>query len=285
MCRSYPYLYLESTKNFLPLLCSKGTGRSILYLVFYSRGCPNLLIANRGSDSTLGMWRTLSLYSKCTGCIFTKIAENTAVKLNPISPEELSNAVELLSLALFLRYKLKLRNERGNDLGVQMSCEANMKEPSEAPPHHLGCKIFYFKQGEIVYHYSCQKMIVKLLEVEHCYSDIPIHQVKKYKFLSIAKCIMITSSAKEPCVLHFPKFLHGIKSWIKIGSKLRSIPKPQRPDELGFYTAAEEQDFDHIAWLRYYLEQITSSIVHAVCRNDNCCDFNPLPGTQSFLLT
>ena len=162
-----------------------------------------------------------------------KIAENTAVKLNPINPEELSNASEVLSLALFLRYKLELRDEQRNNLRVQMSYEANVREPSEAPPHHLGCKIFVFKQVKVVYHYSCQKMIVKLLEVEHCFSDIPKHQIKKYKFLSIARCIMITSSAKEPCV----------KGWIKIGSKLRSIPHPQSEPKntltLGFYTVAK----------------------------------------------
>ena len=193
MCMSSPYLCLESTKNFLPLLWSKETGRSILYLVFCSRGCSNLLLANRVSDSTLGMWRTPILYYKCPGYILLKIEENTAVKLNPINPEELSNASEVLSLAVFLRYKLELRDERRNNLRVQMSCEANVKEPSEAPP--LVCKIFVSKQGKIVYHYSCQKMIVKLLEVEHCFSDILKYQIKKYKFLSIAKCIMITSSA------------------------------------------------------------------------------------------
>ena len=32
-----------------------------------------------------------------------------------------------------------------------MSCEANIKEPSEAQPYYLGGGIFVFKQGEIVY--------------------------------------------------------------------------------------------------------------------------------------
>ena len=31
-----------------------------------------------------------------------------------------------------------------------MSCEANVKEPSEALPHHLGGDIFVFKRGKIV---------------------------------------------------------------------------------------------------------------------------------------
>ena len=65
-----------------------------------------------------------------------------------------------------------------------MSCEANVKEPSEALPLHLGGRVFVFKQGEKVYQYSCQEMNFKLMEAEHCYSDIPIHPVKKYNFLS-----------------------------------------------------------------------------------------------------
>ena len=53
-----------------------------------------------------------------------KMAENTKVKLHSISPQELSNAAALWSLALFLRYKLELGDGWRNDLGVQMSCEA-----------------------------------------------------------------------------------------------------------------------------------------------------------------
>ena len=66
-----------------------------------------------------------------------------------------------------------------NYLGIQMSCEANVKEPSEAPPHHLGGGIFVFKRGEIVYQYSCTQVTVKLLEKELCYLDIPIQQEKE----------------------------------------------------------------------------------------------------------
>ena len=130
--------------------------------------------------------------------------------------------------ALFLRYKLELGDGRWNEPGVQMYCDANVKEPSEAPPHHLGSGIFVFKRGEIVYQYSCQEMIFKLLEAEHCYSDIPIYQVKKSKLLSITMTsrMLITSSTKEPCVPHISKALHGIKSWIRIGPELRPIPPP-----------------------------------------------------------
>ena len=32
-------------------------------------------------------------------------------------------------------------------------------------------------------------------------------------------------------------------------------------------------------WLRYYTKQVTSSIIHAVCRNDKVCDLNPLSET------
>ena len=37
--------------------------------------------------------------------------------------------------ALFLRYKLELGDGRWNEPGVQMYWDANVKEPSEAPPH------------------------------------------------------------------------------------------------------------------------------------------------------
>jgi len=168
MCRSFPYLFLESAKNILPLSRSKGTGRSILYLAFHGGGS--------------------SIYSELNG--FQNVQD--------IYNEELINAVRLRSLALFLRYKLELGDGRRNGLRVQMSSEAKMKEPSEAPPHHLGSGVFVFKRGKIVHQSSYQEMIVKLLEAEHCYSDIPVHPVKKYKFLFIANRMLIISSAKEP---------------------------------------------------------------------------------------
>ena len=51
-------------------------------------------------------------------------------------------------------------------------------------------------------------------------------------------------------------------------------------DELKIYKLAEERDFDHIAGLWYYTKQVTSSIVHAVCKNNKSCDLNPLPGPR-----
>ena len=130
------------------------------------------------------MWKPPSPDHQCKDMYLLRTVESTEVKLHPISPEELSNAAELRSLALFLRYKMEIEEGRRNDLGVQMSCEANVKEPSEAPPHHLGGGIFVFKRGEIVY--SCKQVTVKLLEKKYCYLDIPIHQEKEYRFISIA---------------------------------------------------------------------------------------------------
>ena len=86
-----------------------------------------------------------------------------------------------------------------------------MKELSEDQPHHLGRGVFVFQYGEVAYQYSCEEMTVKLLEAEHCYSDIPIHPVKKFKFLSIVNRMLITSAAKEPCVLQFLRALLGSK--------------------------------------------------------------------------
>ena len=56
-------------------------------------------------------------------------------------------------------------------------------------------------------------------------------------------------------------------------------------DELGLFTVAEERDFDHIALLSYYTDQVTSIIDHAVCKDDTGCDLKPLPGTLSYSLT
>ena len=141
--------------------------------------------------------------------------------------EELINAVKLRSLALFLRYKLELGDGRRNDLRVQMSSEAKMKQPSEAPPHHLGSGVFVFKRGKIVHQSSDQEMIVKLLEAEHCYSDIPVHPVKKYKFLFIANRMLIISSAKEPFHKLYMVSKNGSEQARSSGQSLRRRQRPR----------------------------------------------------------
>ena len=47
----------------------------------------------------------------------------------------------------------------------------------------------------------------------------------------------------------------------------------------------EEQDFDHIVGLSFYTTQFQQKIVHALCKNDESCDLNPLPGSPSYSLT
>ena len=53
----------------------------------------------------------------------------------------------------------------------------------------------------------------------------------------------------------------------------------------GLYTLAEERDFDHIAGLSFYTTQVQQKIVHALWKNDESCDLNPLPGSPSYSLT
>ena len=101
-------------------------------------------------------------------------------------------------------------------------------------------------------------------------------------FLSIANMMLITSA-----VLDFSRALHGITNWIRIGPELRSIPLPPSEPKT-FWTSPIMRmswDFDHIALLSYYTDQVTSIKDHAVCKDDTGCDLKPLPGTLSYSLT
>ena len=105
--------------------------------------------------------------------------ENTeVVKLLDIRPQDVSNAAELHSLSLYLRYKLDLSEGKRSAIGAKMSCQASVSEPSDAPPHHLGSGTFVFKSGEVIYQYSCEKVNVKLMEKDMCYADIPFEANK-----------------------------------------------------------------------------------------------------------
>lgn len=152
------------------------------------------------------------------------------------------------------------------------------------------------KRGDIVYEYTCQEVTVKLIESKDCFSNIPIHPVKKNNYLSMANQMLKASAAKEPCTHNFLWAVKGKSIWIQIGPKLKSIPGPRslprkainlshHGDELGLYTEVEECNFDHILGLRYYAEQVTTSLIHAVCKHDAGYELNPLPGSPFYSLS
>ena len=63
-----------------------------------------------------------------------RMDENAEVKMININLADMSNAAEIRSLSLFLRYKLEVIEGRKNSLGAQILCETSVKEPGEAPP-------------------------------------------------------------------------------------------------------------------------------------------------------
>ena len=87
MCRSSPYLCLESAENILPLSKSKGTRKIILYLAFQVEEAQIYYELKGFQNIPLG----------CGG------HQGYLTNVQDIYNEELSNAVKLQSLALFLR--------------------------------------------------------------------------------------------------------------------------------------------------------------------------------------
>ena len=47
-------------------------------------------------------------------------------------------------------------------------------------------------------------------------------------------------------------------------------------DKLGLYTEQEEKDFEHVSNLKHYKVQITASLTHAICNQDDHCDLNSI---------
>ena len=118
----------------------------------------------------------------------------------------------------------------------------------------------------------------------------------KFKFINLANRMLQQDSAKEPCVENFPRVLKGIDSWIRFGPKVKAVAPPRseehgnlvlshHADEVGLYTEQEERDFEHVSTLLHYKEQVTGTLVHAVCSQDDECDLNPLTGSPSYSLS
>ena len=137
---------------------------------------------------------------------------------------------------------------------------------------------------------------MELVDSDGCFQGAPIKQVGKYKFIILVNRMLQQESVKEPCVENFPRVLRGIDSWIRFGPKVKAVSPPRsgehgsivlahHADEVGLYTEQEERDFEHISGLLHYKEQVTGTLVHAVCSQDDECDLNPLPGSPSYSLS
>ena len=55
-------------------------------------------------------------------------------------------------------------------------------------------------------------------------------------------------------------------------------------DEVGLYTEAEENDFDHLQGLTGNTDQVTKKVAQAVCQADNTCALKSLPGAPAYNL-
>ena len=204
--------------------------------------------------------------------------------------------MQLRSLSFFLRFKLEVIEGRKEALGKSVVCGLNVKEPGLAAPHRVENDNFLFRRSDVIYQYSCKKVIVELVESESCYPGAPIKQVGKYKFINLENRMLTPDSPREPCIQNFPRVLRGIDSWIRFGPKVKEVLPPRseehdslvlshHADEVGLYTEQEERDFEHISGLLHYKEQVTGTLIHAVCSQDDECELNPLPGSPSYSLS
>ena len=185
---------------------------------------------------------------------------------------------------------------RKEALGKSVVCALNVKEPGEAAPHRLEDDTFLFCRADVSYQYTCEKVVVELVESDSCYHGAPIKQVGRYKYINLENRMLVESTHREPCVENFPRVLRGTDGWIRFSPKVKMVPPPRaedhtkivlshHADEVGLYTEQEERDFEHISNLLGYKELVTGTLIHAVCSQDDECDLNPLPGSPSYSLS
>ena len=194
-------------------------------------------------------------------------------KIEKIRAQDVSYAAEIRSLSLFFRFKLQVVEGRKDALGKSVVCALNVKEPGLAAPHRVENDTFLFRRSDVIYQYTCKKVIVELVESESCFQGAQIKQVGKYKFMNLENRMLQQDSPREPCIQNFPRVLRGIDSWIRFGPKVKGVPPPKteqhgnlvlshHADEVGLYTEQEERDFEHVSGLLHYKEQVTRTLVH-----------------------
>ena len=187
-------------------------------------------------------------------------------KIEKIRAQDVSYAAEIRSLSLFLRFKLEVVEGRKDALGKSVVCALNVKEPGLAAPHRVENDTFLFCRSDVIYQYTCKKVIVELVESESCFQGAPLKQVGKYKFMNLDNRMLQQDSPRGPCIQNFPCVLRGIDSWIRFGPKVKGVPPlgqhgslvlSHHADEVGLYTEQEERDFEHVSGLLHYKEQVT----------------------------
>ena len=89
-------------------------------------------------------------------------------KVEKICPQDVCYATEIRSLSLFLRFKLEVVEGRKDALGKSVVCALNVKEPGLAAPHRVENDTFLFRRTDVIYQYTCKKVIVELVESEFC---------------------------------------------------------------------------------------------------------------------
>ena len=220
------------------------------------------------------------------------MAEETKIEM--IWAQDVSYVAEIRSLSLFLRFKLEVIEGRKEALGKSVVCALNVKEPGLAALHRVENDTFLYHRSDVIYQYSCKKVIVELVEADGCFQGAPIKQVGKYKFINLANRMLQQDSPREPCVENFPCVIQGTDSWIRFGPKVKKVAPPRseehsnlvlshHTDEVGLYTEQEKRDFEHISGLLHYKEQVAGTLVHAVCSQDDECELNLLPGSPCTL--
>ena len=133
-------------------------------------------------------------------------------KVEKIRPQDVSYAVEIRSLSLFLRFKLEVIEGRKEALGKSVVCALNVKEPGLAAPHRVENDTFLFRRSDVIYQYTCKKVVVELIDDTGCFQGAPIKQVGKYKFINLSNRMLQQNSVREPCVENFPRVIRGTDS-------------------------------------------------------------------------
>ena len=86
-----------------------------------------------------------------------------------IKPEEMLMVTEVRMLELFVKYNLAEAERRKKCLGWELSWEFKTKEPSDAPLHHIGNRMYIFRRADVIYKYGCEEVQVQLANVPQCY--------------------------------------------------------------------------------------------------------------------
>ena len=149
-------------------------------------------------------------------------------------------------------------------------------------------------KGQILYTFTCAKVIMPILEAAACYDRVPLQVAGDVPaFMDPSSKLLTNHASVVACTEHYPMKIHSMEGWVVVNPKLQPSPTPDKmylPEAAvkhhvmskgGIYTRNEEQAWEDLISFPTYATALLKSIAIGACSSGGgTCSRPNSAGTQ-----